>query len=164
MVSNGASTCMKKVPKVGGLINSQSSLEKLRQLQNKLSMMCCLETSALNVCGDAPHLFHTPFVLLAAFDCLYILCSAITVRRGCTSFSSVNVPHLRLAMATIHSIIQREDIAKFNSALHLLAIVHRAAPDLISIKQYVKLTTSLKTKVIAASSDGNDFQPLCELP
>ena len=78
--------------------------------------------------------------------------SAIAAHRGHTTFTELSVPNLRVVVGTVQSIVQREDVASFDKALNLMGIVHEAAPELMSAKQYVKLTTRLKTKVSLGSS------------
>ncbi|XP_038066473.1 uncharacterized protein LOC119736533 [Patiria miniata] len=74
--------------------------------------------------------------------------AAIVDHQGNASFKENDVPHLRVVAGTLHSIVKREDIAEFDHALLLLDIINKAAPDLVPAKQFVKLTTGIKTKVM----------------
>ncbi|XP_022083965.1 uncharacterized protein LOC110975640 isoform X2 [Acanthaster planci] len=91
--------------------------------------------------------------------------SAIVDHRGQSAFQVLSVPHHRLVAGTVFSIVQREDIVDFDTALHLLDMINEAVPDLVTVKQYIKLTTGLKTKVLLnkLSQKKFDYADVCAL-
>ncbi|XP_071784779.1 uncharacterized protein [Asterias amurensis] len=99
----------------------------------------------------------------ACKNCMDDVVAAFAAKRGCTCFDDIGVPHLRVAMFTVYSIVRRKDVAKFETSLQLLGKVHSIAPDLVPIKYYIKLITGLKTKILLnkLSQKSFDYTDAC---
>ncbi|XP_072052010.1 uncharacterized protein [Amphiura filiformis] len=73
-----------------------------------------------------------------------------------------NIPHLRFIASTLYSIIHEEVVKDYEEALRQLYVIHGAKADLISAKQFVKLTAGLKAKIILGKLETQfDYAVVC---
>lgn len=81
---------------------------------------------------------------------------AISLRHaGC--LDNLPVSHLRLACATIHFIIESEQLSQFKEAIKLVQQVNQSIPPLVVCqKTYQRLLTGLQIKVSQNSSSEKD--------